>query len=244
MGASLEEARRILGRGQNELTALSTAFLAAGEQVHANRKRRRQFWSVVIPMALLIVATVFGLQKLAAETPKNALSAVEIKPSTNGDRPSGKELKRRENEWTRSERARPGCDGAWLFLEARAKLREVLSSQTMRPTAAFLVLWWRLKDVAERWRLSTGQFHYHATFSPDGQQLAVSSINGTVELIDVRTAKRRILRGHTDQTLRAAFHPQGTYLASAGLGPSVRIWDVKTASELGVLDAPRASLER
>ena len=47
-GNSLEEARRVLGRGQNELTALSAAFLNAGEKIHEIRKRRRKFWSVVI----------------------------------------------------------------------------------------------------------------------------------------------------------------------------------------------------
>ncbi|MGC6417028.1 MAG: protein kinase domain-containing protein [Bradymonadia bacterium] len=238
VGASLEEARRILGRGQNELTALSTAFLAAGEQVHANRKRRRQFWSVVIPIALLIVATVFGLQKLAAEdaqerSERGRDQAIHQRRSA--------ERQRIEAQRKRVDAIRESAQAATergSFLEARAKLREGVELADDETYGGFLGLWWRLKDVAERWRLSTGQFHYHATFSPDGQQLAVSSINGTVELIDVRTAKRRILRGHTDQTLRAAFHPQGMYLASAGLGPSVRIWDVKTASELGVLDAP------
>ena len=109
-------------------------------------------------MTLLVVATVFGLQKLAAEdaqerSERGREQAIHQRRSAENQRV---EAQRKRVDAIR-ESAQAAERGS--FLEARAKLREGVELADDTTYGDFLGLWWRLKDIAERWRLNTGQFH-------------------------------------------------------------------------------------
>ena len=64
-------------------------------------------------------------------------------------------------------------------------------------------------------------------FSPDGKLLAVGSINGGLEIWDLktRTLSRRIA-GHVQSVLSVKFSPDGKLLASGGPDEFIIIWDL------------------
>nr|WP_133906777.1 hypothetical protein [Actinophytocola oryzae] len=67
-------------------------------------------------------------------------------------------------------------------------------------------------------------------FGPDGNVLALGSIDTTVALWDVRDPRRPELlgklTGHTDRVDGVAWRPDGRTPASASLDRTVRLWDV------------------
>jgi WD40 repeat protein len=77
--------------------------------------------------------------------------------------------------------------------------------------------------------------------SPDGRTLAVTHIDGTVELLDTATLKRRrafrAIRGFAGS---ASFSPDGRLLAVAGEGGRITLWDVRTRARAGELEGLRA----
>jgi WD40 repeat protein len=75
-------------------------------------------------------------------------------------------------------------------------------------------------------------------FSPDGQQLAVGSVSGSVYVLDARTGKlERELRGHEGWVVirGVSFSPDGRILASASLDGTVHLWNPASGAERGVL---------
>jgi WD40 repeat protein len=76
-----------------------------------------------------------------------------------------------------------------------------------------------------------------ALFSPDGQQLASASTNGTVRVWDPRTGKEfRVLEGHSGAVRSVVFSPDGQHLASASDDGTVRVWDPRTGEEPQILE--------
>ncbi|MBW4696848.1 MAG: PD40 domain-containing protein [Aphanocapsa lilacina HA4352-LM1] len=72
-------------------------------------------------------------------------------------------------------------------------------------------------------------------FSPDGQLLATSEINGTIRLWQAADAQQlAYCRGHTSWVWSIAFSPDGRVLASGSADRTVRLWDYRTGQCLKV----------
>lgn len=68
-------------------------------------------------------------------------------------------------------------------------------------------------------------------FSPDGEQIASASRDGTVRIWKVEGgAVQQVLEGHTDQVTSVAFSPDGSLLASGSNDGTVRLWRVSDGS--------------
>jgi WD40 repeat protein len=66
-------------------------------------------------------------------------------------------------------------------------------------------------------------------FSPDGQQLASASGDGTVKILDLATGKcLQIFKGHLRMISSVAFSPDGQQIASASSDSAIKIWDLAT----------------
>ena len=75
------------------------------------------------------------------------------------------------------------------------------------------------------------------TFSPDGQTLASSSVQG-INLFDVETATlKATLTGHTAVTLTVAFSSDGQMLASGNTDGTLHLWDVPTGVHKHMINA-------
>src|SRR5690606_19398209 len=79
-------------------------------------------------------------------------------------------------------------------------------------------------------------------FSPDGQQIATSSVDGTARLWDASTGTAQlILKSHTGQVAFLAYSPDGTRLATQDTDGVVRLWAVRVDD---LVELARARLTR
>ena len=237
-GDGLRDAVRLLYRTQDELPSLVLAFLEAGQNRAERLRKRRRFWLISVPVISLIVVGILALQKVEAEfsresSERGRQQAIAQRESAEEER---KTAQRRHLESLR-ESAQSAYDRG-AFLEARAKLRRAFELSSGAPDG-FHGLWWQLNATAESWLLEHGAFFYRAAFAPNGQQVAASSIDGTVHLLDVDTRDHTVLRGHIDQTIGLAYSPTSTHLATGGLSPYIRIWDLSKNEEIARLAAPK-----
>ena len=70
--------------------------------------------------------------------------------------------------------------------------------------------------------------------SPDGRTLARTHDDGTVELIDTRTLRRRgLVRALRGFAAAVDFSPDGRLLAVSGEGGQVTLWDARTLRPAG-----------
>lgn len=77
------------------------------------------------------------------------------------------------------------------------------------------------------------------TISPDARTIAVSSIEGKVQIIDGLSKQvRLILPAHPKWVTGLIFDPTGQRLVTAGAEGSVRIWDLDTGLEVFTLQEP------
>ncbi|MCI5208726.1 MAG: hypothetical protein D3910_08020, partial [Candidatus Electrothrix sp. ATG2] len=72
---------------------------------------------------------------------------------------------------------------------------------------------------------------YGLAFSPDGKQLASTSVDKTIRLWDTESGKEMaVLRGHIDFVTDVSFSPDGTCLASSSWHGTLRLWDLQLAT--------------
>lgn len=85
---------------------------------------------------------------------------------------------------------------------------------------------YRLLDRHELKANDTATPCYSASFSPNGDHLALSSGNGSITMYDFTDQPRisGVKRGHRGPVHQVAFSPNGQFLASAGADSIVRIW--------------------
>ena len=214
-GAGLERPCA-LGRGQNLLPALTEEFLEMGKAVHEIKPARRRFWTAAIPIILIIITAILALQKFDAEESRavrtgrqQALHQRKIcrRAAAAGAEPSSR--------CTEGE-----CQAAF---ERGATLNHGRSCakvwNCLVPTTHRFLAYGGSWPVSPSYGLfERDNSHHHA--SGNGRQLAISSVNGSVELVDVETSHRRLLRGHKDQVLRSVFDPSDQMLASGAWAPS------------------------
>jgi WD40 repeat protein len=80
-------------------------------------------------------------------------------------------------------------------------------------------------------------------FSPDGKQLASSSLDQTLRLWDTSTGESlRVLRGHTNIIHGVAWSPDGQHLVSGSTDMTARVWSAETGATEHVLSGHRASV--
>jgi hypothetical protein len=82
-----------------------------------------------------------------------------------------------------------------------------------------------------------------ASYSMDGQRVAVSSPDSSIRVYESATGKEiAALRGHTGIVYEVDYSEDGQWLGSAGADDTVRIWDARTGNSLSVLKAGRGGM--
>ena len=78
----------------------------------------------------------------------------------------------------------------------------------------------------KHWLISSNSMLRNAVFSPNGEQIAATTVDGSVHLwnIDARQ-KLATFEGHDTDAVAVAFSPDGQRLASCSKDGSIKIWD-------------------
>lgn len=96
-----------------------------------------------------------------------------------------------------------------------------------------------LRDVQSgtvRWQVPHGQYVTSVAFSPNGEQIAAASSDGTIKIVGARDGSElKTLQGHTDGVLSVRFSPDGNQLASGSYDQTARIWDLKSGETVQTL---------
>jgi WD40 repeat protein/serine/threonine protein kinase len=104
----------------------------------------------------------------------------------------------------------------------------------------------QLWDVATRQAVATwpspSKLGFFLAYSPDGNRLAVGTVEGSVELWDTPTGQKAgTFNGHAGGVYMVAFSPDGTRLASAGHDGTVRLWDTTGRRDTVTISTGEAS---
>jgi WD40 repeat protein len=123
-----------------------------------------------------------------------------------------------------------------------------LSGLTFAPASSLLYQKWhgtfpgvaklsegRLQDWPKMRLILEGHHEpvWSVAFSPDGKQIASSSLD--IRLWDAETGARigQPMEGHDDAILSIAFSPDGKQIASGSLDKTIRLWNVETGASIG-----------
>ena len=87
---------------------------------------------------------------------------------------------------------------------------------------------------AKRETLETATRVFTLAWSPDGEQLAVTTEDGDIYLWHLLRNQQRVLRGHSEPCIRASFSPDGELLCSGSRDGTTRLWDVAQGQTLAV----------
>jgi WD40 repeat protein/tRNA A-37 threonylcarbamoyl transferase component Bud32 len=130
--------------------------------------------------------------------------------------------------------------------------RPPIRSASLGPNGHRLAISLEREDIARIYETKTGReidlaghrdFIVGMDFSPDEEQVATASVDGTIKLWDAATGREiATLPGHRSEATDVAFSPDGRTLASIGTGQSVKLWHVATRRELLAIDFPEAGL--
>lgn len=97
-----------------------------------------------------------------------------------------------------------------------------------------------LENGQERQSLAAPDLVFTAAQSPDGEIVAWSLANNSVQLVQVSDQQRTLtLNAHTDAVLHLKFSPTGDRLYSASHDGLVRIWNTQDGTLLPSIDAGR-----
>jgi WD40 repeat protein len=92
---------------------------------------------------------------------------------------------------------------------------------------------WNLQTNTEAQRFEGHTDTIHTLrFTPDGQQLASGSWDGSVRLWPLDGTPGRVLLTQEGRVLALDFSPDGTQIVTSGAGGSLRLWDVATGAEV------------
>jgi serine/threonine protein kinase/WD40 repeat protein len=234
----LRDAERLLSHTQSELPVLVQDFIHAGQYRTKQIEQRRRLWSISVPLILIALAAVLTLQKRDAEVSREASEKGRIQAVAQRKIAIGQRSIALKNQLESLLESAQSAFAQGAYLESRAKLRSALELSNSEPEG-FHGLAWQLDSVPELWLLQHGSFFYRSAFSWGGAQVAATSIDGSIHLIDVATKTRRVLRGHTDQAIALAYSPDDRHLATAGLEKNIRIWNLEQLSLKYALPAPK-----
>lgn len=91
-----------------------------------------------------------------------------------------------------------------------------------------------LEKVAD---VKTSVMPWGVCFRPDGKDMAMSSYQGVIEVIDVATRRTRLsVKGHSRLVPAIAYSPDGKILATGDEHGLVKIWDSSTLRPLATLE--------
>jgi WD40 repeat protein/serine/threonine protein kinase len=116
-------------------------------------------------------------------------------------------------------------------------VRELLKATETYPDRGFEWYYWQRQTHLE---LRTLRGHTDSVlgvaFSPDGQWIATSSADRTVQLWETATGRQvRVLVGHSAGVSGVAFSPDGRQLVTGSTDQTARIWDAASGKEIRIL---------
>ncbi len=237
-GAALQDALRSRARC-DEVPELVSAFLAASEEREDKTRRRRRWFKLVAATVLVgLTAVAVAVSLVIAKKERTVRTERDRAEHQRHEAVRG----RAEATLRRAEALSEGALAAWQqrsLIESRTKLRLSLE---LADSSMARALWWQLSGVELQWQMRLDTGLYGLTMSPNGSWLATGGGNKVIHVLDTRTAKRRVLRGHRTTIKSLATSPDGRVLVSSSFSGSLRFWNVRTGEHLRKITAHKGNV--